>query len=81
MDSFTISPITKINTIVYSKCRIYIDELILNTKATIRVVVHNNEDTESKTFVYEMTQQEYQRWLTDDYLIEYIKNKLRDEVF
>lgn len=78
---FNISPITKTDTIIYSKCRIYVDELILNTKAKLRVVVINENDTKAKTFIYEMTQQEYSRWMTDDYVIEWVKSKLREEIF
>jgi hypothetical protein len=76
-----ISPITKINTIVYSKCKIHVEELILNTSAKFRVVVFNAEDTECKTFILDMTQEEYKLWLEDDYLIEWVKQKLRLESF
>jgi hypothetical protein len=77
-----ISPITKINTIVYVKYKIEINKIYFGeNRADVSVVVSDEAESNIKQIYYEIKGTDYINWSGDDYLTNWIKNKLRDEVF
>lgn len=79
---YDISPITKTKTIVYSKMEIRIIRMNFGLNSC-ELEVHVFDDTREneKIFSYLMDGTNYLEWTTDNYLVNWIKNKLRDEVF
>jgi len=79
---YDISPITKVKTIVYCKYRIIVDDIQFGENtAIVRVILADETEEHLKEFVYQLTQQEYQSWDTDQKLKDIIKGKLRNEIF
>ena len=77
-----ISPITKTKTIVYSKYRIIVDRIYFGeNKADVKIILCNEEETESKEFLYNLSSIEYLQWVSDSSLREIIKQKIRNETF
>jgi hypothetical protein len=77
-----ISPITKTKTIVYSKYRIIVDRIYFGeNKADVKIILCNEEETESKEFFYNLSSIEYLNWSSDSSLREIIKQKIRNETF
>lgn len=77
-----ISPITKIKTIVYTQMEVKILRLhISKNMAEIIVNVYDETKQNVKHFVYAMSGTDYLNWTTDNYLINWCQNKLRNEVF
>lgn len=77
----SIPAIEKIKKISYTKCYIYIDSLELDSNAVIRAIITDEDETESKTFVYQLEGKEYGFWKTDDYLKEWVLSKIKYECF
>lgn len=76
------SPITKVKTIVYTKITIQILNHILgNNECEIQVEVYDDTCEYRKIFVYLMSGTDYLNWTTDNFLINWIQNKLRQEIF
>lgn len=79
---YNISPISKTKTIVYCKYKIIIDKLYFGeNKADIRVILADEIEENIKEFFYLISGTDYLEWTTDNYLINWIKNKLRNENF
>ena len=76
------SPITKQKTIVYTKMEIKIYNHILgNNECEIEVSVYDDTCEYRKIFVYNMSGVDYLNWTTDNYLMNWVQNKLRQEIF
>ena len=77
-----LSPITKIKTIVYTKMEITMLRHALGTnECELQVDVYDDTMEYRKIFVYNMSGAEYLNWTSDNYLINWIQNKLRNEIF
>ena len=77
-----ISPITKVKTIVYSKIEIKINRLNFGQNSCeIYVRVFDDNGENEKIFIYLISGTDYLEWTTDNYLINWVKSKLRCEVF
>lgn len=77
-----ISPITKVKTIVYTQMEIRINKVNLGENSSeiyVRVFDDNNENY--KLFIYVIDGTSYLDWTTDNYLINWVKGKLRNEIF
>jgi hypothetical protein len=77
-----ISPITKVKTIIYSKIEIKINKVNFGQNSceiNVRVFDENNEN--EKLFIYLISGTDYLEWTTDNYLINWVKQKLRNETF
>lgn len=76
------SPITKVKTIVYTKINIQILNHILgNNECEIQVEVYDDTCEYKKIFTYLMSGTDYLNWSTDNFLINWVQNKLRQEIF
>ena len=76
------SPITKVKTIVYTKMEIKIMHHILgNNECEIEVNVYDDTCEYKKIFTYLMTGTDYLNWTTDNFLVNWVQNKLRQEIF
>ncbi len=76
------SPITKVKTIVYTKMEIKIYNHILgNNECEIQVDIYDDNCEYKKIFTYLMSGIDYLNWTTDNYLINWINTKLRNENF
>lgn len=78
---FSIDPITKIKTIVYTQFKMEILNMNFNNSVTIQVQVLDDVKEYSKTFIYDLTSDEYESWKSDEDLLLIIKNKIRYENF
>lgn len=77
-----IDPITKIKTIVYTKMEIKLLHLAFGENiAEIQVIVYDDTLQYTKSYVYPLTDKDYTEWTSDEWLIKYIRNKLRLETF
>ncbi len=76
------SPITKIKTIVYTKLEIkMLRHKLGENQCEFQVIVYDESGEYPKYFVYALTGSEYLLWESDSYLINWVQNKLRNEVF
>lgn len=79
---YDISPITKTKTIVYTKMEVKVLRINFGSNtAEIEVNVYDDSRENQKVFIYVIDGTNYLEWTTDNYLTNWIKNKLRDEVF
>lgn len=76
------SPITKIKTIVYTKMSIQtLYHILGNNQCEFKVEVQDESGENIKTFYYLMSGVDYLNWTTDNYLINWVQNKIKNEVF
>jgi hypothetical protein len=77
-----ISPITKIQTIVYCKYKIQVDKIYIGeNKADISIILCDEGQINLKQFFYTIAGDEYVAWTSDEYIKTYVKNKLKNELF
>lgn len=77
-----IDSITKVKTICYSQMTIRIIEMIFgDNSATIQVCLYDDLKENSKSFVYVISGTDYLNWTTDNYIINWVKSKLKLENF
>jgi hypothetical protein len=77
-----ISPITKVKTIIYTKMQVVVQDLYIgNNSATLKVILWTEMQDEIREFYYSMTLDEYKQWTTDDFILQWVKDKLRFENF
>ena len=77
-----ISPITKVKTIVYSKMQVIVENISVGeNQATIKVCLWSELQDELREFTYTMKDTNYTAWTTDDFLIDWVKGKLKFETF
>jgi hypothetical protein len=77
---YDISPITKTKKIIYCKYQILIDRLYFGeNKADIRVILADETEENIKEYYYLISGTDYLEWTTDNYLVNWVKNKLRNE--
>lgn len=82
INTIPISPITKIQTIVYTQMEINILNLAFGeNQCDIQVIVYNDTKEFSKSFVYAITGTSYLEWSSDNYIINFCKTKLSSENF
>lgn len=76
------SSITKIKTIVYTKMEIkMLRHSLGENQCEFQVIVYDETSEYLKYFCYALTGQEYLNWTTDEYLINWVQQKLRYETF
>lgn len=74
------SPITKQKTIIYTKINIQVLNHILgNNECDIQVEVFDDSCEYKKTYYYLLSGTDYLNWTTDNFLINWVQNKLRNE--
>jgi hypothetical protein len=77
-----IDPITKIKTIVYTQMEIRINKINFGENSSeINVRVFDDSGENYKIFNYLISGVDYLEWTTDNYIINWVKNKLRSENF
>lgn len=76
-----ISPITKTKTIVFTQMEIKVRMNFGQNSCIVHVVVFDEPKENYKMFEYVMDGTAYLEWTTDNYLINWVKNKIRCEVF
>jgi len=76
------SPITKIKTIVYTQFEMRIHHFTLGQNSIeIEIRVYDETKENEKIFCYLLQGEEYGHWTTDEYIINWVKDKLKNEVF
>lgn len=76
------SPITKIKTLVYTKMEIkMLRHTLGENQCEFQIVVYDETCEYPKYFVYAMSGIDYLNWTTDNYLINWVQNKLKNEIF
>lgn len=76
------SPIEKQQTIIYSKMEIKLVRHVLGrNECELEVVVCDDEYKFIKIFTYLLSGYEYNNWTDDSYLINYVQQKLKYEMF
>lgn len=76
------SPITKIKTIVYTQMEIKILRINLGeNNCELFVHVYDATRENEKAFYYLLEGQEYKSWVSDEYVINWVKEKLKNELF
>jgi len=77
-----IEPITKITTTTIVNYSFEITQLIPSTSATFRVYLYDSNNMIVTIQTYLMFGEDYEQWGSDDeYLIQWIKNKITDTKF
>lgn len=76
------SPITKQKTIVYTKMTITMLRHVLGeNQCEIEVSVYDDACEYKKIFTYLLSGTDYLNWTTDNYLMNWVSLKLRNEIF
>lgn len=76
------SPITKIKTIVYTQIEIQILRINLGqNNCEFLIHVYDATKENQKAFYYLLEGQQYKDWTTDEYIINWVKEKLKNEMF
>lgn len=84
MDTYQtdISPISKTKIIIFNKYKILIDKIYFGeNKADIRVILADESEENIKEFLYTISGTDYLNWTVDNYIITWVKSKLRLESF
>ncbi len=76
------SPITKIKTIVYTQFEINILRIGLGENlCELFVRVYDATKENEKAFSYLLEGQEYKYWSSDEYVVNWVREKLKNELF
>lgn len=76
------SPITKIKTIVYTQMEIKILRMNLGQdNCELFVQVFDATKENEKAFYYLLDGQEYKYWSSDEYVVNWVREKLKNELF
>lgn len=76
------SPITKIKTIIYTQMEIKIHRMNLGENSCeLFIRVYDATKENEKAFWYLLEAQEYKNWVSDEYIVNWVKEKLKNEVF
>lgn len=79
---YDMSPIKKVQTIEYVKYKMDITRLYLGeNKADISVMVSNSDESQCKIFYYVIEGVDYLNWSSDSFIREWVKQKIRNEIF
>lgn len=77
-----IDPIEKIKRITYTKMEIKILNMPFgDNSCEIQVLVYDDNMDNLKSFCYLITGADYLNWTTDNYVINWVKSKLKQEIF
>lgn len=72
------TPIKYTRTAVFFTCSIM--NLILNESASIAVSLYTDKFEMVDVKRYDLIGEDYKRWNSDDYIVEYVQNRLSEEV-